>query len=333
MKNKREISINPWSIALFTLIPLALYLSWMIKDIFFSLLIAFILMSSLRPPVKYLVSKKIPKPLSIAIVFISFILFFTVLIAFVLPPIITEMTSLIKNFPLILDSATPIFGDLSKEFNINNVLSTFSNNLFGFVSAVFSNALFLMSTLFFSIYFLIENGIDYKTLKKYLPDQRAQEISRILHKAETRMSSWFWGELTLMTIIGLATYIGLTIIGIKYALPLAILAGLLEVVPNIGPVLSAIPSVLIGFSMSYFTGISAVALYIIVQQLENNFIVPIIMRRAVGLSPVMTLLALLIGGRAGGILGALLAIPILLIIETVFQEYLGKGKGEKTSKT
>ena len=125
-----------------------------------------------------------------------------------------------------------------------------------------------------------------------------------------------------MTVVGTLTYVGLLLVGVRYALPLAVLAGLLEVVPNIGPVISAIPAIIIGFSQNYFTGFSATALYIIVQQLENNLIVPIIMKKAVGLNPILTLIALLLGGRIGGILGVLLAIPILLFVETILHEYV-----------
>jgi predicted PurR-regulated permease PerM len=99
------------------------------------------------------------------------------------------------------------------------------------------------------------------------------------------MSSWFWGELTLMFVVGIMNYVGFTIIGLKYALPLAVLAGILEVVPNIGPTLAAVPAFLVGASHSYFLGASSLAVSFIVQQLENNLIVPFIMKKAVGTPP------------------------------------------------
>ena len=155
--------------------------------------------------------------------------------------------------------------------------------------------------------------------------------SIVFDKAEKRLNAWFWGELTLMTVVGIFTFIGLNLIGIRYALPLAVLAGLLEVVPNMGPVISAVPAVLIGMTYSYFTGFSTLALYFIIQQLENTFIVPFIMKRAVGLTPIVTLIALIVGGKLGGVMGILLAIPLFLFLETVlmglreskpFAEYL-----------
>ncbi len=321
-KDKTFIVISPRSIALFTLIPLALYLLWSIRDILFSLLIAFIIMSSLRPGVDYFVSKKVPRGLSIGLVFSGFILFFLSLISIIIPPIVYETTNLIRNLPFILEEVAPSLQGYVDLSDAASYIPNLTNNLFGFISGLFSNTLFVIATLFFSLYFLIEENLVNKFLHRYISKDRADKISATFSKAEMRMSSWFWGEITLMTVVGVLTYLGLVLIGVKYALPLAVLAGLLEVVPNLGPVISSIPAIIIGFSSSYFSGFSALALYIVVQQLENNLIVPMIMKRAVGINPILTLLALLLGGRMGGVLGVLLAIPILLFTETIVQEYL-----------
>lgn len=322
MKQNTNIKISSWSIALFTLIPLSLYFVWAIRDVIFSLLIAFIIMSSLRPGVQYLVSKKTPRGFAIGLVFAAFVLFFLSLISIIIPPIVFETSNLIRTLPMVLEEIAPSLQGVVDFSNITSIVPNVTNNVLGFVSAVFSNTLFVIATLFFSLYFLIEENLVDKFLHRYISKNKADRISETLKKAESRMASWFWGEIALMTIVGVLTYLGLLLIGVKYALPLAVLAGLLEVVPNIGPIISAIPAVILGFGTSYFAGFATLALYIIIQQLENNLIVPMIMKRAVGLNPILTLLALLIGGRFGGVLGVLLAIPMLLFIETIMQEYL-----------
>ncbi|MBP9690696.1 AI-2E family transporter [Candidatus Woesebacteria bacterium] len=323
--NKKEtthIVISPWSIALFTLIPLALYFVWAIRDIMFSLLIAFIVMSSLRPGVQYLIQHKVPRGVAIGLVFAFFVLFFLSLISIIIPPIVIETSNLIRTLPVILEDLAPQLQGVVDFSSISSIVPNITDNVLGFVSALFSNTLFVIATLFFGLYFLIEENLVDKFLHRYISKERADRLSETLAKAEMRMSSWFWGELTLMTVVGVLTYVGLSIIGVKYALPLAVLAGLLEVVPNIGPTISAIPAIIIGFGTSYFTGFSALALAVIIQQLENNLIVPMIMKRAVGLNPILTLLSLLLGGRFGGVLGMLLAIPMVLFIETLVEEYL-----------
>ena len=121
-------------------------------------------------------------------------------------------------------------------------------------------------------------------------------------------------------------------IGIRYSLALAVLAGLLEAVPNLGPTISSIPAILLGFAVSPVMGVTALALYFIIQQLENNLIVPVVMKKAVGLNPIITLIALLIGGKIGGVLGVLLAIPITVFLETVLIEIINAPKPAENSR-
>jgi predicted PurR-regulated permease PerM len=134
------------------------------------------------------------------------------------------------------------------------------------------------------------------------------------------MSSWFWGEVILMIVVGTLTYVGLNIIGMKYTLALSVLAGLLEVIPSLGPITSSIPAILIGLSYSPVIGLYCVVLYIVVQQLENNLIVPIIMKKVTGLHPIITLIAMVIGGKLAGVMGVLLAVPTTMFIETILIE-------------
>jgi predicted PurR-regulated permease PerM len=247
-------------------------------------------------------------------VYLFFIFFFIALISLIIPPIIYETASLIRSLPLYLQDAAPDLNNYIDYSDVTRYLPNVTNDLLGIVTGVFSNALFVVTTLFFGLYFLLEENMFHDFLKRYFDEDKVERVTAVLHTAESRMSSWFWGELTLMTVVGVLTFIGLNLIGIRYALPLAVLAGLLEVVPNIGPIISSIPAILIGFGTSYFTGFSAMALYVVVQQLENSLIVPIIMRKAVGINPILTLI--------GGILGVLLAIPLFLFIETIITEVM-----------
>lgn len=320
-KDRFTIAISLKSIALFTLIPLAIYLLWMVRDLLFSLLIGFILMSALKPTVNYLTSKKISRTVSVILVYLLFILFIIALFSLIIPPIIYETSILISSLPYALENLMPQINNFVDVTDLTGFVPNVTNNIFGIISSIFSNALFVVTTLFFGLYLLLEENLWEKILSKYFKKETTKKVIMIIEKAEKRMSSWFWGELTLMTVVGLLTFFGLHLIGMgKYAVPLAVLAGLLEVVPNIGPVISSIPAIILGFVYSSFTGFAAMALYVVVQQLENTLIVPLIMRHAVGLNPILTLVALILGGRLGGILGVLLAIPLFLLIETIVNE-------------
>jgi len=120
------------------------------------------------------------------------------------------------------------------------------------------------------------------------------------------------------------SFIGLSLLGVRYAVPLAFLAGLLEIIPNLGPTLAALPAVLVALSSSPLLALGTLALYILIQQLENNFIVPKVMERVLGFNPLVTILAILIGGKLLGILGGILALPTLLLAVIVISHLTGR---------
>ena len=130
------------------------------------------------------------------------------------------------------------------------------------------------------------------------------------------------GQLLLMLAIGLATFLGLILLGIPYALPLAILAGLLEIIPTLGPIIAAIPSIIIGFGISPFIGFAVAFLALLVQQLESYFLVPKVMEKSVGVSPIVTLLALAVGAKLAGIAGVFISMPVLITSQVLLKEYL-----------
>ncbi len=317
-----KIEVTYKTILLLLLIVGGIYLVWLAGDLIYSLVIAFILMSALRPMVQVMQKKGTPRFLAVFIAYFSFVLFFSFLLVIVIPPIVTQIITLIGSLPLMLQSLNPQLAHVINVDSLAGYLPNVTNVVFQFASGLFSNLLFIVSTLFFGFYFLLEENLLKNLFEHFFPEATANRIIAVVEKAEKRMSSWFWGELVLMTIIGVMTFIGLQFINMTYILPLAVLAGILEVVPNIGPTIAVIPAFIIGISQSYILGISTIVLYTLIQQLENNLIVPVVMKKAVGINPIMSLIALIIGGRLGGILGVLLAIPVYLILETILEEIM-----------
>lgn len=315
---KIEISHRTIIFTIFFLIFLKLL--WEVRDLLFSLFFAFIIMSALKPAVYFLEKRKIPRIFSALVIFILFIFIIGYILTWVFPPLISELVQLFKQLPIIIKRLSPEFGRYLDLDNFSQFLPNLTRNIFSIVGNIFSNAIFVISTLFFSFYFILEESFIRKFLSRFFEDRHVEKVSNIFGKVEKRMSSWFWGELALMTIIGVLTFVGLSSIGVRYALPLAVIAGLLEAVPNLGPTISSVPAFLVAVSHSYFLGFSVLALYFIIQQLENNLIVPIIMRRVVGINPIITLVALIMGGRIAGVLGIVLAIPITLFIEMLIVE-------------
>ncbi|MFW5704191.1 MAG: AI-2E family transporter [Patescibacteria group bacterium] len=316
----KKIEISYRSIAFAILFPLALWFLWIIKELLFALLIALILMSALKP-IAYLLEKRgLNRTASVFIVFFLFILFFAALVSIIIPPIVSETVAFVKNFPKIVEGLPPDIQQYIDVGTLSQYVPTATNNVVSVVGSIFSNFIFVLSTLFFTLYFMLEKNLIEKALTPIRDKKRKQHYITIVTQVERQMAAWFWGEIVLMTVIGTMTYIALSLIGIKYALPLAVLAGLLEVVPNLGPILASIPAVLVGASESLIIGLVVLALYFVIQQIENAVIVPLIMKRAVNVNPILTLISLFVGGKIGGILGVLLSIPLLIIIQTIASE-------------
>lgn len=321
MKTQR-IEITPKTIILTLSFLLLIKFFWIIKDLVFSLFIAFIIVSALKPLVSFFVSKKLPRLIACIIVYILFLFVIVNLFVIIIPPLLGEITHLLKTLPYIIKTISyslPISIQLD---SFTQYIPNITTQAFDIVKGIFSNALFVVSTLFFGFYMLLEENMLMKTLSRFLKEEKVKTIIAIVEAAEKRMNAWFWGEITLMTVIGVMTFIGLNLIGMKYVLALSVLAGLFEVIPNIGPITSLIPAFLIGVSESYFLGFATIALYFVIQQLENHLIVPLVMKRAVGLSPIITLVALIVGGKLAGVLGVLLAVPTTLFFETIAIELI-----------
>jgi len=317
----QKIEISSKTIVFTVLFLLLLNFIWAVRELIFSLFIAFIIMSALKPLVTLLEKYKIPRTIGTFIAYVVFLGTFIEILSFIFPPLISETILLFRNFPSILESLIPNVRRMDLSF-MTQYIPNITSEVFNFARYIFSNAVFTISTIFFGFYFLVEENPMKNFLTQFFSDEKTNRVVSIFEKVEKRMNAWFWGEAVLMVLVGLLTFLGLNLIGMKYALPLAVLAGLLEVVPNLGPVISAVPAALVGFSQSYMMGIAALALAFIVQQLENNLIVPFVMKKAVGLNPIITLIALVVGGKLAGVLGVLLAIPISLFVETVLVEIL-----------
>jgi len=146
----------------------------------------------------------------------------------------------------------------------------------------------------------------------------------LINILEGRLGGWARGQLGLMLVIAFANYIGLSLLGIPYALPLSILAGLLEIIPYIGPIIAAIPAVVIGFGTSPILGMAVAAMAFLIQQLENYVFVPKIMQKSAGVNPIITLLALAIGFRLAGVIGLLISVPFYIIFQVLANEYILK---------
>lgn len=339
-------------------ILLAIYL----RAVVLIFLASFIVMAALKPAVDFLVSKKLNKNLSVFIVVFIGLILMGGLLVLVSLPLFKQLRVFVENFPAMVESIVSIgrekfpglqshlTPDKVQEF-LNEYQSTFASILEGVwgniwetlktTFGILGSLLTVLTTFFLSVYMLIEHDSVVEGLPLLFHSKRRKRVRQMIEKVESKVGAWLRGQLLLCIVVGVLTWLVLSLLNIKYAAALGVLAGLLEVVPVLGPLLSAIPIMITGFSVGIWPGVSSLAAVFLIQQVENALLVPFIMKQAVGLNPVITLLAILIGGELFGIVGAVIAVPTAGIITVLVDEYLaargiiirkGIGRGDSSNE-
>jgi predicted PurR-regulated permease PerM len=235
------------------------------------------------------------------------------------PELAARVNSALPSVETVLGGAAGLLGQASR--------------LLGVATAVFSGVLYLIFTLILALYLTIDGDRIRRYLIQFLPLDRQAQAVLLSERIGSRLGAWARGEALLAAIIGGLTWLGALAIGLPYAAALALIAAVGELIPNLGPIIAAIPLIAVGFLSSPSQGLLAIALAILVQQLENNLIVPRVMGQAVNLHPVAVMLAILAGNQLLGIPGALLAVPVVaslsVILDEVRRERLAYGSREQ----
>ncbi len=336
----KEHYIEAWTKILLhgVLAVLALFFLYVIRDVVVVFFVAIILTASVAPAIERLESFRIPRTIGVLGVYAVIVGLLVTVVSLIVPLFSDQVRELSANTPAYLEKFS-IFADGIKSFlQFHNVpidagaLSGGSESS-GAVSGIFSTtvgvfqALFSIVVIFFlSLYMSFERrGID-KVLVTVTPAEYEERVLYFSRKVQDKIGQWMFGQLLLMTIAFTFYFIGLSVLGIPYALLLALLSGLLEMVPYAGPIMAATPAIILGLTVSPWLGVAVALLYTIIQQVQGHIIIPQVMRRTVGLNPVAVIMALLIGAKLAGIAGILLAVPSAAALSVFTDEFLGKKK-------
>lgn len=313
----RKVEISHRTIIFIAFFLISLWLFFQVRQIILLVYISSILMVAVNPLATRLEKFRIPRSWAILLCYFLFLTILSLIIGSLLPALVEQTRRLLEHLPLF--SETLDFAQIDQNA-ISGQLGSLPEKLLKFITGLFSNFVALFTLMVVTYYLLIER----KNLDRYLliifGDKNNNLAGRIISKIEHQLGAWVRGQVILCTVVGFMTYIGLRFLGVDFALPLSLLAAILEIVPNIGPVLSAIPAILIGVTISPLSAIAIGALYFLVQQLENYLIVPSVMGRVVNLSPLVVILSLMIGFKIGGLFGAVLAVPTVLILRVIILE-------------
>jgi predicted PurR-regulated permease PerM len=198
--------------------------------------------------------------------------------------------------------------------------------MFSRVRGLFGGVFSFMVALILSFYLSVQKRGVQHVIGSIVPHEHKDYILNLWERSQKKLGRWLQGQLFLGVIVGVLVYIGLSFLDIRFALLLAILAGILEIFPYIGPVIAAVPAVILGFLQAPVLGLWVLILYLVIQQLENYLIVPLVIGKIVKLNPVAVILALLVGSKLGGIPGMILAVPLTAVVAEFFRDLIKKRK-------
>jgi predicted PurR-regulated permease PerM len=352
MKNMNQpinITITSGTIIKSLVIVLLLYFAFIIKDLLLVLLASVVIASSVEPGTRWFMKRKIPRVISVLIIYVGVILLLASLLYFFLPPLISDTTTFINTLPNYIESlsvsaeqfgAIPavqdFLGNISKSFTGNDFLSTIGGGVsgatFGFLttaSAIFGGVLSFVLIIVLSFYLAVQEDGVANFLRIIAPIQHERYILDLWKRSQRKIGLWMQGQLVLGVIIGILTYLGLSILGVENALLLAVIAAVFELIPVFGPILAAVPAVAFGFIGGGATlGFLVIGLYVIIQQFESQLIHPLVVKKIIGIPALIAIVALIVGAQLAGFLGILLSVPIAAVL----MEYLGDIEKKKAAQ-
>ena len=334
MRSNHQVTISTGTFIKAALIVLLMGFLWYIHEIVIIFFASLLLAALIEPFADWFSKKNIPRALSVLIVYV--VLLTVVILVFLgLTPIITEqfaqVTSNANSFSVEIEQTFAklqtfsvqhgLSQDISKTIQgIEGAISQTSQSLFSTVKGFFGGLVTGLVILVLTFYMVAEGEKMQRYFKSLAPVEYQPYLSELMKKMQIKIGAWLRGQLFLGFVIGLVSYIGLSLLNVRYALLLAVIAGLFEMVPYVGPIFSAIPAVMIAFTQSPTLGLIVLGLYVIIQQIENHLLVPKVMQKATGLNPIVSIIALLIGVKLGGIPGAFFAIPVAMMLTVLVED-------------
>lgn len=322
-----------------------LWLSWQVIDQLIILFLVLIVSATLRPLVEYFEKYRIPRAASA----LSLVLLLVFIIILLVQSLVTNIssewnalaTTLAGNYNQLLEQngldeylGSETGQQQIKDFQ-NLVTSWVGGASAGVINlslSIFSGFLSVITAIILTIYLVNDHDKIKHFGISFLPKKDHKKAMEIANRVETKLSAWLGGQLFLMTVMGLISYIGFTLIGVEFALPLAVMVGLLDIIPVIGPIIAFIPIILITLVTDPVQAIIVTIFFFSIQQLEGNILVPRIMSKSIGIDPIAVIIALMIGSGLAGAVGAILSVPIAAILMILYEEWM-KVKTQRESET
>ena len=344
MAEHQTLDISTTAIFKIAFTILALTFLYLVRNVLVILFFAIIIASAITPFANWLEQKRIPRLLGVLLLYLTFFGLIVFFLSLIVPVISSELSQLTQALPEFISNisgalekaqqttATRYFDFFSEVQNLLDSFSQFlqvsSGSALNLIINVFGGLLSFFAIIVISFYLSVMKQGVAGFIRSVLPTKYEDYIIGLWKRAEHKVGRWLQGQLLLALSVGLIVFVGLSLLKIKYALLLGIVAMILEIVPIVGPVISAIPGVVLAFAQSPMLGIWVIVFYVAVQQIESHILTPLVLGKTLGLNPVTVIIALLVGGTLGGIIGILLSVPVAVIVVEIFDD-LAKQKESK----
>jgi predicted PurR-regulated permease PerM len=333
--HEKNITIQVTSGTIFKMFAIAalFYTLFVFKDLLLVILTAVVIASAIDPAARWFQKRKIPRVVGVIAVYATLSLVFGSILYTFVPTVITEVVNIDRTYEL-SDAVSEYVGDeagegvaAARSFSLNSILGELQQSFSGnpedaiqTINRIFGGLFSFILIIVFSFYLSVQDNGVRNFLRIITPNKHEKYVIGLWHRTQQKIGLWMQGQLLLGLIVGVLVYLGLVLMQVPYALLLAVIAGLFEIIPIFGPVLAAIPAILLGYNHGvdfiavFEPGVSAaivVALfYVLIQQFENHLIYPLVVQKVVGVPPLLVIIALVVGAQAAGFLGIILAIPM-----------------------
>lgn len=326
-RKPHPIDISYKTFIKFFLILIGFALLYLLGNIILAVLLAVVIASAIEPAMEWFRQNRIPRVLGAIFVYLAIFFLFIGIVYMAFPPLFDEVQGFFRTYPVQEQKILRELNRLQAPFlsslitdNIDVVLNgaggigKLGGGAFQFASNIFGGVFSAIIVVVLSFYLVTqERGIE-NFLRLVVPLEYEEYAIDLWTRSQKKMGQWLRAQFLLAALIGLMAYLGLVILGVRYALLLGIFAAVFEIIPIVGPILAAAPAVFVAFLQKPLLGLMTVAMYVIIQQMESHLIVPVVMRRAVGLNPLIVIISLLVGAQLGGIIGIFLAVPIAAVL-------------------
>ncbi len=340
MSEQKIFSISSGAIIKVILFGLLLAFLYAIIDIIVLVFLSIVIASAVRPAAKKLQKYYIPKVLSVLLVYLISFGIFVLAFYLIIPPLYFEVSDFltlkqvsISDIPLKIipefqkNIGLPFsFPDVLKEASsvYQEFLPKIPRGFFSIASMIFGGAASFLFVIIISFYLSVQEGGIERFLQIVTPAQYEPYILGLWERSQKKIGKWLSGQLLLGILVGSFVFIGLSILRIKYALALSILAFIFELIPVFGPILAAIPAIIFAFLQEPWLAIAVLFLYIIIQQFENHLIYPLVVKKVIGIPAIVVILALIIGSKLAGFLGIVLSVPVTVIVMELLNDIAKK---------